>query len=75
MAVHIVTQESYDLWNGFDEEAMLALCGTTVQREQGAWSKAWTEFPCNRHYANVCPECREHPEYAMMLLAGRNLNE
>jgi hypothetical protein len=75
MAVHIITQEAYDQWNGFDAEAIAALCGVEVQRKEGVWTSAWTEFPCNQKYVNVCPECRDHPEYAMILLAGRNLYE
>jgi hypothetical protein len=75
MGVHIVAQENYDRWNDFTKEGMAALCGVVVQREQGRWTHAWTEYPCKMNPDKVCPECHDHPEYAMILLAGRDLYE
>ena len=75
MAIHIVTQENYDRWNDFTARGMPALCGVVVQRDQGRWTYAWTEFPCKQNPDKVCPDCREHPEYAMIMLAGKNLYE
>lgn len=75
MAIHIITSEEYMCWNDFRSTGMFALCGVEVQREEGRWTEPWTEFPCDTNPDKVCPECREHPDYAMILLRGENLYE
>lgn len=75
MAIHIITAEEYMCWNDFTQPSMVALCGVEVQRKEGSWTAPWTEFPCSTNPDKVCPECRDHPEYAMILLRGENLYE
>jgi hypothetical protein len=75
VTVHIVAHSEYSAWNGFRANELSSLCGTVIQRAEGKWHEPWTEFPCDTNPDKVCPACRDHPEYAMMLLAGDNLYE
>ena len=70
MAVHIILEKSFRSWNSFEASSMRSLCGVEVQREEGRWTAPWTEFPCGTNPDKVCPDCRESPEYALILLAG-----
>lgn len=76
MAVHIVSPDEYMCWNEFTSPTLRALCGTIIKDEgrNGALAP-WTEFPCDTNPDKVCLECRDHPEYAMILLRGENLYE
>jgi len=76
MAIHIVAPEEYSRWNAFTSSKLFALCGHLIKDEgrNGALAH-WTEFPCNTNPDKVCPACRDHPEYAMILLRGEDLYE
>ena len=74
--IHIVSHSEYSAWNGFRAKELVSLCGTVLRREvEGSWGAPWTEYPCGTSPDDVCPECKDEPEYAMILLAGENLYE
>jgi hypothetical protein len=76
MAIHIVSSEEYMCWNEFTSPTLYALCGAVIKDWHAVAPLApWTEFPCDTNPDKVCPECRDHPEYAMILLRGENLYE
>ena len=71
MSIHIVAPQDYAEWNTFLSHTLRALCGVVIKSDSEMGARVpWTEFPCETNPDRVCPHCRDHPEYAMILLRG-----